>query len=643
MLFNSVKSSADKRAESQYKELAAGSIAAMRNILSLAETGESPKDMLVLLLGDKWYKGLEDKALHQLVLMEFLSSSEKEQDKLLDKVVKTLVRSTAMHELPVNSAAAIIATSSAMKKVLVKGELMATKAKLSEEGDLEFKLAMLLLYVAELAKLWRRIKAKAKRLDHVAHNHEYDVVHVKINISERLDKYINKKLSKEPSTWAPCEWSTESKGGIDSTSEASGSHLKIMSEQTSRVWDRLNKLQSVKFKLNHAMIGKHLPEIRGTLPSVEEMKSLDEAIEKYWDESFQFSYNYGPDNGRIYGNGHLIPSQSGGRNWIVQFAEERPLTDRGVYWLKQKLEGITPEKLKAMPNKKKIEYYNYIDALEKHAEGKPVGNMIGIDGIVMGPQTHSLLLGSAVQYQNTVVDDKRVAMAEELGLTKDEVKGGISPYGYGAGRETTINGIYLYGDSSTPEKVGNWETFYVKWEELFQKYFPATYALRKRIQKLTRASKGVMGHNVQYTTLGGFKANITALKTHSTMHNTVYGKGREFRREVFDSEEFGSKMVAAIGHELDSSILAFLVDIATYDIKPVHDEYCVHPNDVDDLIKDYVEIAVHLNKTGYDHLTNVINEMFSCYLEYKGAREDLSGLMIDTLDEATIRAHVGIN
>lgn len=652
LLFNDVKSSADKRGEDEYRRVASEFIFGVNNIEGMLLKLDTPRDMFLALLGEDGYKKLEDKSVNQLLLLKYLSSDIEHRDALKSKVCRTLIREAVMHELPLNSCTSMIAISSSCTKI-VSGEL-AIKKKLPE-GDLAFKMASIMLYLFEMAKVFKRVKHGSHKNSHVDHEHSYDIVKVNLKLEEdgHLYKYLTKKLSIEPSCYKPNDWSNNSKGGIASTSAHSGSKNKHMPDQEDFVWNRLNKLQSVEFMLNNSFIGKHMKDLYGTFAgsscAMDEMDKFGKAIDTYLDKKFYFSYNYGSDNGRIYGNGYLIPSQSGGRNWMTQFANERHLSERGLFHLKNKIadfesKGYSPDvedmKSKGIMPKKYLEYLNYLDALEKHEKGLPVGNMCGVDGIVMGPQTHAYYTGDMTQYYNTVIDDKRGAMAKELNLTKDEVKGGMSPYTYGGGMMVTIEGVLKFGNDTTMDRIGNWEAFFDKWEELYYKYFPTSIKLRKFLQKLT--SKTNLGGAVHYTTVAGFNACIQPLETITTVHKTIYGPSREFTRECIVPNSFGAKIQAASGHCVDSSILAFIIDAFNGDIKPVHDEYCVHFNDVDTLLDIYAEIACMLNDNGKDILSLFVNQCFQPYVEMVGSI-NVNSLFVGDLDNETIKSNVGIN
>ena len=261
------------------------------------------------------------------------------------------------------------------------------------------------------------------------------------------------------------------------------------------------------------MTKDYLTILKSTFKDIGEQIKLEQAYHAMGDSIYHFPASFGPDNGRIPLQGYLISAQQGGRNWATQFATERMLDEVGLRHLQAKLSSYAGEDMSKAPAKKSLEYINYLDAIDKHNKGLPVGNMLGLDGMLMGMQTHALMLRDKIQYNYCVLDNGRKHMAKALGLTEKEVKGGISPYSYGAGKKTTIEGIIK---ASTRDLSGVFTAdFWAKWEAEFQKYFPATYRLRQFVKAYTKATK--LGHRVDYTTWFGFNATITPLETITTV------------------------------------------------------------------------------------------------------------------------------
>lgn len=622
-LYTDAVSKLDKRGEQEYRELAQGVIASVNQVEALLLSSETP---LELLCGVEGYKALEDKTVHKYVLAKYLSLDLEARDYVKAKAIRVLVVGDHMHELPLNSAASMLSRSCA--KYFSTVDDIQFKARLVQ-GDMEYKLATIILYMFKLAGAFT-IGKKAAIVSKGQYKHSYDLVHFSHALSENLSKYIMKRESIEPSAYKPLNWSESFKGGTEATTRYSGHAIKYSSTQLPFVWTRLNKLQSVAFTLNESLIQTRLEDIKETFAEKRDQDSMLAAMQDYLGQQYHFSYNYGPDNGRVYGSGYYVPSQQGGRNWMSVFASKQVLSSEGRAILESKVADYQkkgdPELL---PAKKKLEYLNYVDAIEQADRGEAIGHMVGMDGIIMGPQTIAIALRDAHQYYYSVIEDGRKLMAQELNLTPEEVKGGISPYNYGAGKETTIKGIIEAGDQSTAQRIGDHDMFYIAWERSFGAYFPASLRLRQFINAYSY--KAELAHRVDYTTLAGFNATITPIETIVTHHHTIFGKNREHSRKDVVNGKFGSKILAAYGHQLDSSMLSFVVDRATYDLKPVHDEYCVHANDVPALMADYAEVNTYLFNEGGNHLNTFVNQVFSDYVAINGSI-DTSVLMSNTLN-----------
>ena len=543
-------------------------------------------------------KKIEEKELNALALAQWLSFSDEQINYMINSTIKVLVRETVMHEQSLNAAIAMI---TARIKDCFKGSLITIKQKI-EQDDIEVKAAAQLILVAKYLGFVKIKRKAATSTTHVAFKHSYDVLHFVLDINDDLQKYLAKRKNVEPVTFVPY-----------TKVNFSGSVNKYNDKQPPQVSQVVARLQAVPFKLNKRMTKDYLTILKSTFKDIGEQIKLEQAYHTMGDSIYHFPASFGPDNGRIPLQGYLISGQQGGRNWATQFANERHLDEAGLRHLQAKIDSYAGKDMLKAPAKKSLEYINYLDAMDKHSKGLPVGNMLGLDGMLMGMQTHALMLRDKIQYTYCVLDDGRNHMAMALGLTKEEVKGGISPYSYGAGQKTTIKGII---EASTRDLSSVFTAdFWARWESEFQKYFPATYRLRQFVKAYTKATK--LEHRVDYTTWFGFNATITPLETITTVHHTVLGK-REYTREAVKAGEYGSKLVAAIGHELDSSILSKLILMADYDIKPVHDEYCVHPNDGDKLVRDFTIVAKQLVAEGPEHLHAVINQMFEPYVDIYG-------------------------
>lgn len=608
------ESKKDKRGEEDYRTLQQDMVNKMTTIVNILL--EDPDHALEALVGDAAFSKLNNIRANRLALFAVLSTEHRTT--LLQKTAKVLIKESVMHELPLNSASAMIAKFIEDHR-LFNIAYKPIKDKI-EQGDLDFLAANILMKIAHFAKLFTIAKKEARyTLD--GHIPSYDIVKPTLNISENLYKYLEKKENIEPKDFP------ENANSRDYDLFA-GSHNKRNSKQPQFVLDRLNKLNNVAFTFDHEFYDKYKIEILSTFPNAEEQHKLISAVPSMIDRQVYFKWKYGPDNGRFYGSGYLFPSQAGGRNWMMRFAKARPLTERGVYWLEKKIADYEKGDVSKLPYKKRLEYYNYVDAMEKHRAGKPVNNFIGIDGEMMGPQTLGLLFRCKDTYTNAVTKEGRKGMASILEMSIDAVKGGESPYGYGAGEMTTLHGIKEAGGVLT-------ETTWKLWEKSFQAYYPAMYDVRQFIKKLMAYIPNPVTV-LKYETWGGFKADITSLNTITTHHDTVFGKNRDYTREALVRENFGSKVIAVLGSMLDSSILAFLLDELDIDIKPVHDEYCVHPNDVDILIEKYIELAKQLAQSNFFDIW--VQQIFVSAAE--NTRIDTSSLYKNTLDLKFIKGGI---
>lgn len=583
----------DIKGEQAYEELRAKLNPRMWDVVKLLR--QDPEGLWAMCDKDK----IENITLNKLALAQWLSFDDEQVNYMINSTIKVLVRETVMHEQALTATLAMVT-----KRIedLFKGKLLHIKQKL-EQGDIEFKTAAQLVLITKYLGFCKIKRRAANSNLHVAFKHSYDILHFVLDINEDLKKYLLKRKNVEPVTFNPY-----------TKLEFSGSFNKFNEVQPPCVEHVVAKLQAVPFKLNnHVLTNRTFKQKLVTTLPMGEITKLGDILSQFDNKNYYFPTAFGPDNGRIYSKGYLIPAQQGGRNWMTQFSNERTLDEVGLRHLQTKLDSYAGKDMLKAPAKKSLEYINYVDAMDKHNQGLPVGNMLGLDGILMGMQTHALLLRDKVQYNYCVLDDGRNHMATALGLTKEEVKGGISPYSYGAGQNTTIAGIINASDRDLSAVLT--KDFWAQWEIEFQQYFPATYKLRQFMRGYVRATK--LGHRVDYTTWFGFNATVTPLQTITTTHHTVLGK-REYVREDIKLNEFGAKLIAAVGHELDSSILCKLVLMADYEIKPVHDEYCVHPNDGDKLVRDFTAVAKQLVVDGPEHLQTLINQMFAPYSEMYG-------------------------
>jgi hypothetical protein len=627
-LFNNAKSKKDKKAAAMHAALVLDTKEKFADTVVKADElwiQNGSQSALYELMSENQVKNTNDLYVMKLLYTHYFSQgfSDIRLKDVVDYSIQTILREGVMHELPLISAISMIAVvirQSGLTKGVVKEDL---ESKL-EKGDLDYKLASIILLILENSGVFKR-----KLKEGLANS--YEVIVSCLPIGDVLLRYLSKHTSKEPSTYAPAEWTKESKGGISTTPQYSGHWLKSVDapKQSKRTFQILNKLQSTQFIVNKELVDKHRNDINSTLPTMEEVNKIDPAVEIYGEHPYHFSYFYGLDNGRIYANGYIVPSQAGGRNWISEFFNKEVATDAAKKWLEKKLDGVD---IKSLKPKKRLEYYNYQDALEKIGKGEPIGNMIGIDGINYGPQTIGLVFRCKTTYKNALNRAFRKNAARILGISQDGVKGGESPYTYGAGKYTVIKGILDKGVNSS--QIDNIDEFWQKWEALYEKYLPAVKYLRDIVNGLDSKNKGNVKSCIYYTIpLTGFNARITPTDNVKTMHSTVYGKNKEYSREEKTSD-FGRKVLAAFGHMLDSSILYQLVNKANYSIKPVHDEYCVHPNNADQLLEDVKDIHIKMFREG----DKIVSKYFS--QTYKEVVEtfniDLENFLVNDMSEEDI-------
>jgi hypothetical protein len=627
-LFNNTKSKKDKKAAAMHAAIIDDTKDKVATIVAEADSlwlKNGSQSALYELMSESQLKNTSDLHVMKLLYSHFFSQgfSDIRLRGIIEYSIQTIIKEGVMHELPLISAMSMVAVVIRQEGItsgVVKKDL---ESKL-EKGDLDYKLASIILLILENAGVFKR------RLKEGLAN-SYEIIISCIPIGDALYKYLSKHTSKEPSTYTPNKWSKVNKGGITTTPQYSGHWLKGVNppKQSNRTWNVLNKLQSIQFIVNKELVDKHRNDINSTLPTMEEVNKIDPAVELYGEHPYYFSYFYGLDNGRIYSNGYIVPSQAGGRNWISQFFNKEVATDSAKKWLEHKLDGVD---IKSLKSKKRLEYYNYKDALQKIEKGEPIGNMLGVDGINYGPQTIGLVFRCKTTYNNAIKRTFRKNAAKELNLSMDNIKGGESPYTYGAGKYTVIKGITDTGVNSS--QIGDVDEFWSKWESLYEKYLPAVKHLRDAVNELDKKNKGNTKSNIDFTIpISGFNARITPTDNVKTMHSTVYGKNKEYSREE-NTTDFGRKVLAAFGHMLDSSILYQLVNKAEYAIKPVHDEYCIHPNNADKLLEDVKDIHIKMFREG----DKIVSKYFS--QTYKEVSEtfniDLKGFLINDMTEDDI-------
>ena len=567
------------------------------------------------------FKALEletsaNKMLGRYLTKYYLTLDEDVKKHIKTDLIKLLLREVSLYELPLNS---LVEQIQLRWDHLFTGDL-ALKHKYAQ-GEVSNMFASIIAGMGLTLGLFRITKKEAKVTADKGYKHEYQLVHPTLALTESQVKYLHKKTFKEPKNYAP---ELIVSGSEDEMLHFSGDSIKHTRSQPQYVWNRLSKISSMPYQINERMWEKFAPLFRQTFPTMQEAKKFDAVVEANLGKPLYFDAKYTADNGRINLVGYYLGAQVGARNHLIEVHEDykEALTEKDVkrfQKLIKALEGKTSLK-------DKLERLAYLQALEDHANGLKVGVLVDFDGKLSGQQGMAVLCKSKQEARfsgmlkdfDEAKDDGYRHLGAITELEREPVKGGMNPYQYGAGKDTTLAGIR--------EEGGIFSDF-AKWEQGFEATFPASFKLMKYIQTLSR--KADLGYTMEYTTPVGFKASITSYETFSTKYNNLFGKDRLHHIKVVKSNDFGAQPVAAGGHFMDASVLATVIDGFDGHLLPVHDNFRCMIGHTDEILELHMEANRYFLTQPL--LETYINQAFAPYLDYLGIQADVSGLLKNTL------------
>lgn len=368
---------------------------------------------------------------------------------------------------------------------------------------------------------------------------------------------------------------------LPSVKYGTAGHIKKLAHDNTHMNDVLQHLNDVAYTLDERVWNKfkvHLAAYR--FDDMSTQSSFVIEGDRLLGKTFYFNHRFGPDNGRVYCDGDLFTLQGGALNYVYKFANKRVLTEEGMKALREHIDDLNSKD--TLSFKEQVELYSLTLDLIDAEQGLPVGTILHKDAKLSGLQHQSIATRSyntamycgLVKNYSDGYNHIKYNLSNSDVLSRDMVKKAFNPYQYGAGELATI----------TPVRELGGDINYKEWEAAYQKAFPEAYELRKFLLMLSKQYKSDM---YNFTTPSGYKACITALGTVESAVTCVYGKLHYTRREI-DQEFMGVKLVAAFSHMLDASVLHTVVRKAKYDMHVVHDSFGAHPNDINDVMDNYV-------------------------------------------------------
>lgn len=454
---------------------------------------------------------------------------------------------------------------SAVKKETPRTVLIAQIAELYAKvmnPTSRFRLAAIILKLFELTDAFT--SSKVQNL----HKHGEWLIKLNYKLSSATREELQKSVWKLPSE-------------TPVTKAGTAGHIKKITASNEHMMDVIEKLNSVAYTLDERVWNKFKYELAAyRFEDLTAQQAMVEEGDKLVGKTFYFNHRYGPDNGRIYCDGDLFTLQGGALNYVYKFTDKRVLTEEGIRVLREHVNELHSKA--SLSFKETVEYFSLTLDLIDAENGLPVGTILHKDAKLSGLQhqaistrSHSLAQYCGLLTQITDgYNHIRSMLSNGNELTRDMVKCAYNPYQYGAGRESTIKPVLEMG--------GNLD--YKEWEQAYAKAFPEAFDLRSFLIML---SSKYAKDTYTYTSPSGYNAVITALGTVETSISTVYGKLNYTRKEI-DKDHMGVKLVAAFSHMQDAALLHYVVRKASYDMHVVHDSFGAHPNDITDVMQNYV-------------------------------------------------------
>lgn len=425
-----------------------------------------------------------------------------------------------------------------------------------------FRMAQVLVKLFELTDAFTSMKKMN------VHCHQEYVVVLKQKLTKATIEELQTSVWKLPKS-VPTH--TSSKAG----------HFKKISADNSHMMDITMKLDNVAYTLDERVWNKFkydLAAYRFTDMPVQHafITNGDHLVGK----TFYFTHRFGDDNGRIYCDGDLFTLQGGALNYVYKFADKRVLTAEGMKALRTHVDELHHKA--SLSFKESVELYSLtLDLIDAEA-GLPVGTILHKDAKLSGLQHQAIATRSIhlAKFCGMIEDYSdgythiRSSLSNSDQLSRDMVKKAFNPYQYGAGSSATI----------TPVLEAGGHIDYKEWEAAYAKAFPEAFNLRSFLLLL---SKQYASDTFTFTSPSGFNCTVTALGTVDTAISGVYGKLQYIRKEI-DKEHMGVKLVAAFSHMQDAAVLHSVVRKSKYDMHVVHDSFGAHPNDIADVLSNYV-------------------------------------------------------
>lgn len=487
----------------------------------------------------------KDNLAETVAIIDSIKSNPQSFNKVFTVVAKHIIMST-VKELPRTTLISIVA------------ELYAKHMK----SNSRFRLAAVIVKLFDIVESF----ATVTKLNTHGHN-EYIII-----CKQKLTQSTLEEL--RTSTW-------KLPTSVPSTKYGVAGHIKKQSNANEHMNDILIHLNNVAYTLDERVWNKFKYNLAAY--RFEEMSTQSSFVlegDTLLGKTFYFNHRFGPDNGRIYCDGDLFTLQGGALNYVYKFAEKRVLSEEGMKALREHVDALHHSD--HLSFKEQVELYSLTLDLIDAENGLPVGTILHKDAKLSGLQhqaiaTRSIALAKYCGLIHNYSDGYthiRNNLSNSDSLTRDMVKKAFNPYQYGAGELATIKPVRELGGNIN----------YKEWEGAYSKAFPEAFELRKFLLMLSNKYKS---DTYSFVSPSGYQACITALGTVETAITTVYGKLHYSRKEV-DQEFMGVKLVAAFSHMLDASTLHTVVRKAKYDMHVVHDSFGAHPNDINDVMDNYV-------------------------------------------------------
>lgn len=382
--------------------------------------------------------------------------------------------------------------------------------------------------------------------------------------------------------------------------------------------DVINSLNEIPLRLDPFIMQCDEHEFK---PKKKKFKQFHKEVEKhkkiykyYADKEFYLLWKV-DKRLRMYCAGNAINVQGYDyKRALINSAEEEVLTERGLYWLKiaacnafDEMVGNTA--MSKRTYEERLEWTEkYIDSVDWRKADKPFmfkklrhyihkgvgyssGVMVEFDSSSSGSQILSTIAGckGGMKLCNLGTNDSKYIDApmyilkkfNKLSDSKIKVDRKKMKYAYMT---------FLYGSKRKPEQLfGNQVWLFIK---TVNDAAPKMYKLYEKLMEI--ATRYTTGYTI-YTPDCSFK-----IPTYEPTQKHYYSEF--FNRNIItymDSNEPKSRDVSFVANFVaahDAYVVREMIRQSRFDIIPIHDAYLVSPNHVDELMEEYADILLYLNK-----------------------------------------------